>query len=99
MYNMYDLKKAIKQKGYTLKAIAECLDITLPALSQQIKENTIALRRVQEIADIIGCPLSDLIGGKDNDFTAYIKCNGIHYTANSLDELNKIVGDLNIMAK
>jgi transcriptional regulator with XRE-family HTH domain len=96
---MYDIKKAIKAHGWTLAKVSKALGIAPPSLTQQITENTIALRRVQEIADIIGCPLSELIGGKDNDFTAYIKCNGIHYTADSLAELNKIVEELNIIAK
>ncbi len=96
---MYDIKKAVKQKGYTLKTIAECLDISLPALSQQIKDNTIALRRVQEIADIIGCPLSDLIDDKINDFASYIRYKGIHYTADNIKEFFKQVEEIKSIAK
>lgn len=62
---MYDIKKAIKAKGVTLRYVAQQLDIQPATLTQQINENTIAVRRVQQIADIIGCPLTDLLADAD----------------------------------
>lgn len=62
---MYDIKKAIKDKGYTLKQVSDRLNITQSALSQQVNNNTISVAKVQQIADIIGCPLTDLLADAD----------------------------------
>ena len=63
---MYDIKKAIKAKGYTLKQVSERLNVTQSALSQQINKNTISVAKVQEIADILSCPLTDLLADADD---------------------------------
>lgn len=70
---MYDIKKAIKAKGVTLRYVAQQLDIQPATLTQQINENTIAVRRVQQIADIIGCPLTDLLAD-DNTSALTLSC-------------------------
>lgn len=56
-----DLKKAIKDHGATISGVAKILGIGQSALSQQINNNTISFARVQEIANIIGVPLSELV--------------------------------------
>lgn len=63
---MYDIKKAIKSRGYTLQYVADELDIKLPSLSQQITDNTMSIKRLQEIAAIINCPLTDLLADADD---------------------------------
>lgn len=56
-----DLKKAIKEHGFTIVEVSAKLGITQSALSQQINNNTISFARVQEIANIIGVSLSELV--------------------------------------
>ena len=63
---MYDIKKAIKSRGYTLQYVADELDIKLPSLSQQITDNTMSIKRLQEIAAILSCPLTDLLADADD---------------------------------
>lgn len=70
---MYDIKKAIKSKGYTLKYISDKLSVTQSALSQQINNNTISVAKVQQIADIINCPLTDLLTD-DTTHTLSLTC-------------------------
>ena len=96
---MYDIKKAIRMQGWTLARVAEELGIKPPSLTQQITDNTISLRRCQEIADIIRCPLSEIIGDKETDFASFIRYKGIHYTADSLDEFFKQVDEIKEIAK
>jgi transcriptional regulator with XRE-family HTH domain len=71
---MYDIKKAIKAKGVTLKYIADNLNITLPSLSQQITDNTMSIKRLQEIADILSCPLTDLLTDADTPSALTLSC-------------------------
>lgn len=71
---MYDIKKAIKSKGYTLKSISDKLSVTQSALSQQINNNTISVAKVQQIADIINCPLTDLLTDDNDNSKCEIRC-------------------------
>lgn len=75
---MYDIKKAIKSKGYTLKYISDKLCVTQSALSQQINNNTISVAKVQQIADIINCPLTDLLTDDDTTHTLSLTCPHCH---------------------
>lgn len=96
---MIDIKKAIKAHGWTIAKVAEEMGITQSALSQQINNKSITFVKAAQVAKIIGCSVSSLMDDDVEDFAAYIRYKNIHYTADSLEELNKIVGDLNIMAK
>lgn len=69
-----DLKNKMKQKGYTISKVADILGITQPTLSQQINNKTIALSRLQEIAKIIGVPLSELVADPDAPASPAITC-------------------------
>ena len=71
---MYDIKKAIKDKGYTLKQVSDRLNITQSALSQQVNNNTISVAKVQQIADIIGCPLTDLLADDEDNNHVMVTC-------------------------
>ena len=71
---MYDIKKAIKSRGYTLQYVADELDIKLPSLSQQITDNTMSIKRLQEIAAIINCPLTDLLQDSGASSTLTLSC-------------------------
>lgn len=73
------LKIAIKQKGYTLSAIAEkmqnerngTIGISQPSLSEMLKGN-IPFSRVEEIASIIGLSIPELMQIENN--TLVITC-------------------------
>lgn len=72
----------MKQKGYTISSVADILGITQPTLSQQINNRTIALSRLQDIAKIIGVPLSELVSDPNVPASPDIICPkcGAHLT-------------------
>lgn len=69
-----DVKKAIKEKGFTISKVAELLGITQPSLTAQLTNGTMSLIRAKEIADIIGVPLSELVADEDEQKGTSIVC-------------------------
>ena len=57
---MPDIKKKIKELGFTTQQIAEKLNISQQAVSQAINGNP-SLSRLQEIARVVGIPVSELV--------------------------------------
>lgn len=64
---MIDIKKAIKDKGQTISAVADKLGITQGSLSLQIKNGTMTLQRADEIAKALGCSLAELVSDNNNE--------------------------------
>ena len=60
IYCMPDIKKKIKEYGFTTQQIAEKLSISQQAVSQAINGNP-TLSRLQDIADAIGISVSELV--------------------------------------
>lgn len=53
-----DVKRVIKQSGYTLDSVAQALGITRVTLSQNLSRNP-TINTLQKIADVVGCKLCD----------------------------------------
>ena len=66
-----NIKKVIKAHGFTMKSVADSLGITLAALSQIASGNP-SVKRLQEIADIIGVSLSELVSDESEEQTFII---------------------------
>lgn len=66
-----NIKKVIKAHGFTMKSVADSLGITLAALSQIASGNP-SVKRLQEIADIIGVSLSELVSDESEKQTFII---------------------------
>jgi transcriptional regulator with XRE-family HTH domain len=95
-----DIKRIIKNYGMSVSSVADKIGISQSALSQQINNNTISVSRCQEIAEIIKCPLSELVGDEiDNGFVSFIRYKGIHYTADNIKEFFKQVEEIKSIAK
>ncbi len=69
-----DLKKAIRAHGSTISACADYLGITQPSLTEQIKNGTIGLKRVELIAKFIGCSLSELVSSDEDGGKTSVSC-------------------------
>lgn len=69
-----DIKKAIKESGFTISKVAEKLGIAQPSLTAQLINGTMSLSRAKEIADIIGVSLSELVADKNDQQGASIVC-------------------------
>lgn len=70
------------------------------SLNQLLRRRKIGLDKLEQMASIIGCKVSELFEEEEKeDFAAYVRCNGIHWTADSLDEFNKVVEEVRTIAK
>lgn len=69
-----NIKKVIKQKGFTIKRVAESMGITQSALSQQLNNKSITIERAKEIAGVLGISLSELVVDEDAPASTTITC-------------------------
>lgn len=69
-----DIKKAIKESGFTISKVAERLGIAQPSLTAQLINGTMSLLRAKEIADIIGVSLSELVADENDKQGASLVC-------------------------
>lgn len=94
------IKEVMKSHGITQEELAARMDINRVSVNRLLSEkNDMRMSTLQKFADAIGCRVTELIEERSEEFTAFIKYKDIHYTADSLDELNKIVEELNIITK
>lgn len=78
--NIMDIRKIIKQQGFTLTYVAERMTnkknekgVSLPSFIQTIDGNP-TFSSLQEIANIIGVSLSELVADENNQHGATITC-------------------------
>ena len=69
-----DIKKAIKESGFTISKVAERLGIAQPSLTAQLINGTMSLSRAKEIADIIGVSLSELVADENDQQGTSLIC-------------------------
>lgn len=95
------VKECCKKHNILMSELARQMGYEqVTSLNQLLRRRKIGLDKLELMAEIIGCRVTDLFSEESkNELTAFIKYKDIHYTADSLDELNKIVEDLNIIAK
>lgn len=101
-----DIKARIKEQGFTISEVAAQMTtkdsdgnvkvgISQSAMSQLISGNP-TLNRLQEIAAIIGVPVSHLLADKatGNDFTAFVRNGGELRAFDTLEALKEFVDTL-----
>lgn len=70
-----DIKKVLKDHGWTISAVSNKLGITQSALSQQINNKSITFAKVEQISDITGIPLEAFVTPFPRHISgAYIVC-------------------------
>ena len=70
------------------------------SLNQLLRRRKIGLDKLEQMADIIGCKVSELFEEESKeDFAAYIRYNGIHYTADNIEEFMKQVDEIKTIMK
>ena len=69
-----DIKKAIKESGFTISKVAERLGIAQPSLTAQLINGTMSISRAKEIANIIGVSLSELVADENDQQGASLVC-------------------------
>ena len=93
-----DIKEKLKGTGWTISSLAARMKnkqggygISQQSMSQIINGNP-TVSKLQEIADIIGIPLSELVSdNRSTDFTALIKQGNNLYSASSIEELEALI--------
>lgn len=98
-----DIKKTIKDKGYTISLVAEKMGINRVTLTNMISGNP-TYNTMSRVAEAIGCSVVDFFSdertdNKDIDFAAFIRYKGIHYTADNIDEFFKQVEEIKTVTK
>lgn len=96
-----DIKEKLKGTGWTISSLAAKMKnkqggygISQQSMSQIINGNP-TVSKLQEIADIIGIPLSELVSdSRSSDFTALIKQGNNLYSASSMEELEALIPKL-----
>ena len=98
-----DIKKTIKDKGYTISLVAEKMGINRVTLTNMISGNP-TYNTMCRVAEAIGCSVVDFFSDErpdddKTDFAAFVRYNGIHYTADTLEDFNIIVEELKSITK
>ncbi len=89
-----EIKRVIREHGYTFERLANEWErvngktITKGALSQSISNNP-TVERLQEIAKVIGCKVSDFFA--DEDVNGFIKIHGTIHEVKSFKDLQELI--------
>lgn len=60
MKTRIDIRRAIKERGYTAKDFAEKCGMTISNLSRNIINGNPTIRKLSEICEVLGCDITDL---------------------------------------
>lgn len=101
------LKEILKDRGVTAKELAAKLGVSGAAISNIVTgKNYPTYELLENMAKELNVKLSTLLGEEPlkvvdstKEFAAFVRCNGIHWTADSLDEFNKVVEEVRTIAK
>lgn len=89
-----DIRKVIKDQGYSIEKVADKMGISRVTLSQNMSRNP-TVATLERIAKAIGCEVGDFFGSNnDNSFSAIIDYKGELRKITSIEELEKVVKEL-----
>lgn len=95
------IKEVLKRYGITQDEIAKRLGINRVSVNRLLNDkNDMRVSTAEKFAAAIGCRIGELFEeDKDTDFAAFIRFNGIHYTADTLEEFKIIVEEIKSISK
>ena len=99
-----DIKSIIKEKGYTIQDVAKKMGVNRVTLTLTLQGNP-TYKKLKEIADAIDCDIIDFFRDEtknpstlqvtgEGELTALIQHKGDFYKANTIEELKKIVAEI-----
>ena len=104
---MTRIKDILYERNISLKEFAAELGISYTALYLQI--NKPSYPTLEKWASVLGVPMWQLFASpeevcastqnKDTDFAAFIRCDDVHYTADTLEEFEKVVEEIRSITK
>ena len=68
-----DIKKIIRERGFTVKEVANKLGISSPSLSDAINGNP-TVEKLQKIANVLGCSVADFFEPSKKEYFTCPKC-------------------------
>lgn len=95
------IKEVLKRYGITQDEIAKRLGINRVSVNRLLNDkNDMRVSTAEKFAAAIGCRIGELFEeDKDTDFAAFVRYNGIHYTADTLEEFNIIVEEIKSISR
>lgn len=97
------------RKGFTNVSLGEKIGVSKQAVGQMLKAESLTTASLEKIADALDVPMWQLFASpeevsthlqnEDRDFAAFIRHKGVHYTADTLEEFNKIVEEIKSISK
>lgn len=98
------VKECCKEHDILMSELASRMGYKqVTSLNQLLRRRQIGLDKLEQMAEIIGCKVSELFAEEptqdNSDFASYIRYHGIHYTADTLDEFFKQVDAIREVAK
>lgn len=89
----HKVKELCRDKGITIKELAEKMDIAPESLSRAINGNP-QLSTIRKIAEALGVSVTDLFDRSEDELLAIVVCAGVTHTATTKAELKKIADSL-----
>lgn len=96
-------------KGFTNVSLGERMGVSKQAIGQMLKAESLTTASLEKIASALDVPIWQLFASPEevnipqetnnSDFAAFIRYNGIHYTADNLEEFNNIVEEIKSISK
>lgn len=95
---MTRIKQILKEKGLTINQLADMLEISRQALSKQV-QGKMLVETAHRIADTLEVPMWQLFVSPaevtgEGELTALIQHKGDFYKATTIEELKKIVAEI-----
>ena len=89
-----DIRKVIKEQGYTIEKVADKMGISRVTLSQNMSRNP-TVATLERIANAIGCEVGAFFENTNEEsFSAIIDYKGELRKVTSVEELEKVVKEL-----
>ena len=89
----HKVKELCRDKGITIKELAEKMDIAPESLSRAINGNP-QLSTIRKIAEALDVSVTNLFDRSDDELRAIVVCDGKTYTATTKQELKAIADAL-----
>ncbi len=89
----HKVKELCRDKGMTIKELAEKMDIAPESLSRAINGNP-QLSTIRKIAEALDVSITDMFDRSEDELLAIVVCAGITHTATTKAELKRIVDAL-----
>ena len=95
------IKEVLRERGNTEDEIAKRLGNNRVCVSRLLNEkNDMRVSTAEKFAEAIGCSVGELFEAeKDVEFAAFVRFKGIHYTADTLEEFEKVVEEIRSITK